>query len=83
MKLGIHQLRILVVLGSPTMHLIVLDRIAKTLLGRGLLRHSKTGGYVITAPGLRALAEAMDAGRVDEVMELMKHEADARRRSAA
>ena len=82
MRLGIHQLRLLVVMGSPTMQLITLDRPAKALLGRGLLRHSETGGYIITAPGLRALAEAMDDGRVDVVMDMMRREADAKRKAA-
>jgi hypothetical protein len=79
MRIGIHQLRLLVSLGSPCMHLIVLDRVAKTLLARGLIRESDSAGYVITPLGLRVLADEMAAGRVDCALTAMKKELDARR----
>lgn len=76
--LGKHQLRLLLQLGSPGMRLVVGDRLSRSLERRGLLR--ATGGPVktddgrdlppglfqITPAGLRALADALERGQLEQ-----------------
>jgi hypothetical protein len=44
---------------------LVPDTIARSLIARGLLREDG-GAYCINAAGLRALADALDAGKVED-----------------
>lgn len=75
MRVGRDQLQILVMLGSPTMSLVVPDRAARALIKRGMLRASDTGGFACITPlGLRVLADEMEAGHVDDVLSRMKKE---------
>lgn len=84
-RVGKDQLRTLIMLGSPTMIMLTDGyRSEQGLLRRGLLRKaSNDGGLVITAAGLRALADEMDAGRVAEALEAMKKDETERRAKVA
>lgn len=63
--LGPEQLKLLLNIGSPgRIMLTPPDRVAKSLLKRGLLAVEPKGGIAITAAGMRAIADEMDAGRV-------------------
>lgn len=77
--LGKYQTRLLVVLGSPTRAMVVPDATAKSLVARGLLREREPDGMVcITPAGLRALADEMEAGRVDDALDAIRKDVDAR-----
>jgi hypothetical protein len=81
-RVGDNQLRVLVMLGSPTMSLVVPGKECRSLIANGLLQVSPTGGFAcITPKGLRALADEMDKGRVASALERMK--ADVEKRQAA
>lgn len=83
MRIGHNQLRVLVMLGSPTMSLFVPGKECASLIRNGLLQVSPTGGVAcITAAGLRALADEMDKGRVASALERMKADAETRRAAA-
>lgn len=78
-RLGQHQLQLLIVLGSPTAALVVSDKISASLVRRGLLREREPGGLCcITPDGLRALAAEMESGRVDDALEAMRKDVEAR-----
>jgi hypothetical protein len=63
--LGKEQLRLLSVLASPGVCMPAPCRVAESLKRRGLLRSTEGGGGAVIAPaGLRALADALEAGRV-------------------
>lgn len=82
MRIGDNQLRVLVMLGSPTVSLVVPGKECGSLIKNGLLQVSPTGGFAcITASGLRALADEMDKGRVASALENIK--ADVEKRKAA
>lgn len=83
MRIGKRQLETLVALGSPTCAMIVPDKCAVSLVARGLLKVSESGGFAcITASGLRVLAEEMEAGRVDNALERIRKDVEARRARA-
>jgi hypothetical protein len=63
--LGQHQLKLLMGLGTPTrVHRNVGKKVAPSLLQRGLLEPAPAGGVRITPAGLRALADALETGRL-------------------
>lgn len=79
-RIGKEQLRLLVSLGSPTMMLVVGDKVSASLVRRGLLQDDDKGGFCrITAAGLRALADEMEAGRVADALEGLRKVAAERR----
>ena len=83
-RIGEEQLRLLIMLGSPTVTLISgPSRVTRTLLARGLLHADRRGGITITPAGLRALADAMAARRVAPVLAAMHREARAQARKIA
>ena len=68
-KLGKHQTRLLAGLGSPTLRLVVADKLSDSLERHGLLKSDHQGGFVgITPAGLRRLADEMEAGRLAHLM---------------
>jgi len=79
MRIGQRQLRILIMIASPTRVLITIDRVSAALVKRGLIRELVPGGACcITPAGLRLLADEMEAGRVDDALEAIRKDADAR-----
>ena len=66
MKLGRRQTELLRQLANPFLFLIVGDRVADSLVKRGLLAETgPTGGfYQITPAGLRHVADLWEAGAV-------------------
>jgi hypothetical protein len=84
LRIGKNQLQTLVMLGSPTMSLVVPGRECRALIQNGLLRTSETGGFAcITPKGLRALADEMEAGRVDGALENIRKDVEARKAAIA
>ena len=83
-RIGPDQLRFLIMCGSPTFYGFVTDRMTRALVKRGLVASppgAKGDGMVrITALGLRALADAMEDGRVDATLKLMKADLASRRK---
>jgi len=71
--LGKHQLCLLATMASPFSLLVVGDRISRSLVRRGLLgQHfaKKDDAFIgITPAGLRALADEMEAGRLEPFLE--------------
>lgn len=64
MRIGKQQLSLLMFLAGPDRLMVTpRDSVARSLVARGLLADDR-GGTRITADGLRALANEMDAGRV-------------------
>lgn len=83
MRVGKNQLQTLIVLGSPTMLLLVPGPRHRSMVERGLLRQSDSGGSVcITPKGLRVLADEMERGRVDDALEHMRKDVEARQKRA-
>jgi hypothetical protein len=66
-RLGPKQLQLLTSLGSPAMLLVVPDAISRSLEKRGLVADYH-GMHRITPAGLRALADAFEAGRLEAFM---------------
>ena len=65
MRLGIRQLELLRSVGT-TRALVVADRASSRLCEIGLMKEMGDGSFVAVTPaGLRALADAVDAGRID------------------
>lgn len=65
--LGKQQLRLLMLLGRPgTVMVTPADSVARSLGRRGLLSEA---GDRITPSGLRALADAMESGQLEQFME--------------
>lgn len=62
-RLGARQLEVLEAVASPRFLLLTPCRRARDLVQRGLLAEDR-GAVWITPAGLRALADAMEAGRV-------------------
>ena len=85
MRIGDRQLRMLIVMASPGRTLVVGDRESAAMERRGWLKSEHGDGdlLTITADGLRALADAMDAGRVGPMLAVMEREARAREKRAA
>lgn len=88
MRLGSRQLDSLIGLARPTVSMIVPGAVEASLIKRGLLKanKSKRGGFSfarITPAGLRALADAMEAGRFEDPLTAFKREAKARKRREA
>ena len=78
-RIGSDQLRTLVLCSSVTSVLLTPYRGSRALVKRGLLREREPGGgCCITATGLRALATEMEAGRVDDAIEMMRKDVAAR-----
>lgn len=65
--LGKHQLGLLLALGTPGTLLPVPDRVARSLAKRGLLSEYR-GCLRITPAGMRALADAFEAGQLEQFM---------------
>lgn len=79
MKIGHQQLQLLISLASPGRILVVGDRISKSLVKRGILADDGKGDWCrITPCGMRLLADEMEAGRIDDALEVMRREAAAR-----
>lgn len=79
-RLGTRQIRRLCILASAALGLLTPGRTDRSLVARGLFRERKpNGAIVITPAGLRALANEMEAGRVDPVLEEWQRESDRRR----
>ena len=69
MKLGHHQLSLLMAMGSPSMILVTPDRIARSLQKHGLIAPWRDAGALrITPAGMRALADAYEAGALEQFM---------------
>lgn len=70
--LGKLQLERLMGLASPSCLLVVGDALSKSLVARGLLKphfsEKPDAWHRITASGLRALADAYEAGQLDQFM---------------
>ena len=78
MALGINQTRMLLMLASPATALVTPDAVSRRLIKRGLLA-DEGSAIRITPAGLRALADEMEAGRVETAIEAMKRDAKERR----
>ena len=64
MRLGKNQLRLLRSAGT-TAAVVVADRDTRRLCELGLMREASPGGFVHNTPaGLRALADAAEAGKI-------------------
>lgn len=77
-RIGKNQLSILITMASPTRLLMTGGKQAEVMAARGLLREHRQGEgvtYRIAPDGLRALADEMEAGRVDDAIERMRAEA--------
>ena len=81
MRIGKNQLQLLVTLGSPAVLMLAPSKEARGLVKRGLLREREGGkACCITPAGLRALADEMEAGRVDDALEAMRKQVAERQR---
>lgn len=69
-RVGDQQLELLITMGCPATVLVTSDAGVRRMVERGLLTEGP--GCRITSTGLRALADAMDAGRVDAALERMR-----------
>lgn len=64
-RLGHKQLAMLHMLAGPGIVLVVAGKLSRSLCARGLAHEMIDGGCVhITPAGLRALADAAEAGRI-------------------
>jgi hypothetical protein len=79
--LGTRQLEWLILLSSVERIAITTDAVSDGLVKRGLLREDK-GGICISGAGLRALADEIDAGRLQDALARMAIEAAERRQKA-
>jgi hypothetical protein len=79
MRIGAKQLEILIILATPDRAMIVPGKTERGLIQRGLLKVEDNGGFArITPAGLRALADAMEAGRVEDCLMRMKRKTQRR-----
>jgi hypothetical protein len=70
--LGDRQLDLLRKLCSLTRVLVTPDKVSASLVRRGLLRETRDGAALCISPdGLRAIADAMEAGRVYDAIAKM------------
>ena len=59
--------------------MVVPSRCALSLVARGLLKVADSGGFACITPfGLRTLATEMEAGRVDDALERIRKDVEAR-----
>jgi len=64
--LGAKQRNLLRMLANPANAAVVADAVSASLVRRGLLAAEPDGSFAhVTAAGLRALADEIDAGRVE------------------
>lgn len=79
--LGHRQLKLLLQLSTPAMVLLTANDVARSLEARGLvavtentrvLRGKGGGAYRITPAGLRASADALEAGLYDQFIDMKK-----------
>jgi hypothetical protein len=78
-RVGKHQIETLIVLASPTCALLVSGRSEAGMVRRGLLREREPGKAVCITPlGLRVLADEMESGRVDDALDRMRKDVEAR-----
>lgn len=74
--LGKLQLRLLMGLSSPSMMMVVGDGVSTSLVKRGLLRpnypDTPEAFHRITPAGMRALADAYEAGQLAQFMKPLK-----------
>lgn len=83
-RLGKRQLDWLILLSSVDRIAFHQDAAARSLVRRGLLLEDAPGGCItISAAGLRALADEMDAGRMQDALARLRAEAQARREKRA
>lgn len=76
MRLGKNQVETLATLAVPTTAMIAPNAIARSLVKRGLLRVSDTGGFAcITPAGLRTLADELEDGKIEGALEWAAREA--------
>lgn len=70
--LGKHQLEFLMGLSSPTCLMVVGNAVSKSLVKRGLLKphfpDKPEAWHRITPAGMRTLADAFEAGQLDQFM---------------
>lgn len=75
--LGKRQIERLMGLASPSMLMIVGDAVSKSLVERGLLRpnfpEDPDAWHRITPEGMRALADAYEAGQLEQFMKPFPH----------
>jgi hypothetical protein len=69
MSLGTKQRDMLGALASPSVAMIVPDKVALSLVKRGLLRTYDGGFACITPSGLRTLANELEEGRVEDAIQ--------------
>jgi hypothetical protein len=74
--IGKLQLRLLMGLSSPSMMMVVGDAVSASLVKRGLLRPNfpddPEAFHRITPAGMRALADAYEAGQLEQFMKPLK-----------
>ena len=86
-RLGNRQLETLILLARPTITMIVPGPVEVSLIKRGLLKAKKQkkdnrvefSFARITPKGLRAIADAMEAGRVEDPLVALKRDAKERK----
>jgi hypothetical protein len=67
--LGTQQLKLLLAMGSPSLIMLTPpDRVAQSLIDRGYAGDWRNGGTRITPAGMRALADAYEAGLLEQFM---------------
>ena len=82
MRIGKNQLRTLVILGSPSMSMVVPGKTERAMIARGLLKCDEKGGFACITPlGLRILADEMEAGRIDDAIERIRKSVERRKAS--
>lgn len=69
MRLGDKQLELLIFMGGPGRILLTEDRVSRSLVKRGLLHRDKLAGVHVSPAGLRAVANAMERGRIDAILD--------------
>lgn len=74
MHLGKNQLSTLKMLGCPSAAQVVGCNVSRSLERRGLLRSDNDSFFCITPAGLRVLADALEAGRIDGAIEWSRRE---------
>lgn len=78
-RLGHHQIEALAAVCRVRCIGLAPRREERALIKRGLLRTDDSGAYCITPSGLRALADAMDAGRINDGLETWRKNASEQR----
>jgi hypothetical protein len=77
MRLGDKQIELLAALGCPTWSMICGDKMLRRLAALGLLRPlGDDSFFCITPAGLRALADALDAGRIKQSLPKKRSDED-------